>query len=116
MKKFVLSISLLSLACLSGAAHAESCKASWYGPGFNGKTMANGKRFDMRDPKTVAHKTLPLGTRVLIVNKETGDRLVAVVRDRGPYEKGRCVDVTSAGADELNFRENGIAAVSVSVL
>lgn len=90
--------------------------ASWYGPGFHGRQMANGKRFNMNDPQTVAHKKLPLGTRVELRNPENGRSLVATVRDRGPYVYGREFDVSKSAAERLGFRKDGLALVEFRVL
>ena len=88
--------------------------ASWYGPGFQGKKMANGRPFDM-ERYTVAHRTLPLGTEVCITNEESGKSLKAVVTDRGPYVFPRAIDVSKRIASELNFKEKGIGRVTISI-
>jgi len=93
----------------------EKCTASWYGEDFHGKTMANGEPFDMHNPRIVAHKTLPKGTKVVITNLENGKSLTAVVKDRGPFKPGRCVDLSFAGAQKLDFVDNGLTKVAVHV-
>ncbi len=95
------------------ASSAQQCTASWYGPGFHGKTMANGKPFNQYDPKTVAHKSLPLGTKVVVVNHENGKAITATVHDRGPYIQGRCIDLSYAAAQKLGFVTEGIAHVTI---
>ncbi len=97
-------------------AHQKITVASWYGPGFHGRPMANGRRFDMHDPTTVAHKELPLGTRVELTNIQNGRSLVATVRDRGPYVHGREFDVSLAGAQKLGFEKKGTATVAYRIL
>lgn len=104
---------VISSAPLDFAVADELCNASWYGPGFQGKDMANGKPFDMNDVTVIAHKTLPLGTAVSVTNLANNKVILAVVKDRGPYVKGRCVDLSKAGAKELGFLSNGTARVRV---
>lgn len=97
-------------------ANTQTCIASWYGPGLHGNTMANGQKFNMNDPTTVAHKKLPLGTEVRITNLKNGKSILAIVRDRGPFVRGRCVDVSKAGAKHLGFIYNGTAPVKVETI
>lgn len=95
-------------------AKTVTCEASWYGPGFQGKKMANGKPFDMDDADIVAHKTYEFGTALRITNLDNGKSITAVVQDRGPFIEGRCVDLSKAGALKLGF--TGTANVSVTKL
>ena len=81
--------------------------ASWYGSELNEKITASGQRFDMHK-NTVAHRTLPLGTKVRLVNLHNGKSAEGVVNDRGPYIKGRDVDVSYAIAKQLGFVKKGI--------
>ncbi len=74
--------------------------ASWYGPNFHGKTMANGETYDMY-AYTVAHKTLPLGTVLCVTNPENGKSVRAVVTDRGPYKGERIIDLSKRIAQEI---------------
>jgi rare lipoprotein A len=84
--------------------------ASWYGPGFHGRTTANGEKFDMYE-LTAAHKTLPFGTRVVVHNPRTGKEVVVRINDRGPYAKGRVIDLSKAAANALGFKARGHDAV-----
>ena len=84
--------------------------ASWYGPGFHGRTTANGEKFDMYE-LTAAHKTLPFGTRVVVHNPRTGKEVVVRINDRGPYAKGRVIDLSKAAANALGFKSRGHDAV-----
>jgi rare lipoprotein A len=74
--------------------------------------MANGKRFDM-NKISVAHKTLPLGTRVRVINLRNGISIEATVTDRGPYIKGRIVDMSYGAAKVLDMVHRGIVPVRV---
>lgn len=87
--------------------------ASWYGPGFHGRLMANGEVYDQY-AMTVASRTLPLGTAVFIKNLDNGRTCMARVNDRGPYIDGRIIDVSRGVAERLDMVEAGLANVSVS--
>jgi len=89
---------------------------SWYGDFFHGKMMANGKPFNMNDQKTVAHKRLPFGTKVLFRNPRNGKRIEAIVRDRGPYIKGREFDLSYAAAKKLGIAEQGVVRVKFTIV
>lgn len=93
---------------------ASNAKASWYGPGFHGRQTANGEKFN-QNAMTAAHKTLKLGTRVLVENVENGMQVVLRVNDRGPYIEGRALDVSKKAADVLGFREEGVAKIKLSI-
>jgi rare lipoprotein A len=88
-------------------------KASWYGMPFHGRTMANGQKYNMYDPLTVAHKSWPFGTKILVTNTANGRTCRAIVRDRGPYVAGRSLDFSKAAADCLGFTHSGTATVKV---
>ncbi len=89
--------------------------ASWYGPGFHGKLTANGEKYNQK-AMTAAHKTLPLPTLVKVENLENGKSVVVRVNDRGPYSKGRIIDLTEVAARRLGMIDKGTARVRVSVL
>ncbi len=90
--------------------------ASWYGPGFHGRTMANGQAFDMYDENVVAHKKLPFGTKVEIINPRTNSVLEAVVKDRGPYIHGRDFDLSYAGAQKLGMVDKGVEQLKIRII
>ena len=92
----------------SSAAMAESGIASIYA--YAGEKTANGERANPGG-LTAAHKTLPFGTRVRVVNKRNGKSVVVRINDRGPFVRGRIIDLTPAGARALGF--NGLAPVSL---
>ena len=89
--------------------------ASYYGPGFVNRPTANGERFDPRQ-LTAAHRTLPFGTRVRVTNLENGRQVVVRINDRGPYRKGRVIDLSRAAARRLGFVEDGVTNVRIEVL
>jgi len=91
-------------------------KASWYSVGTNrGTRTASGQRLT-NDAATAAHKTLPMGTKVRVTNENNGRSEIVTITDRGPYIRGRIIDLTIGAAERLGFRRNGIAPVKVEVL
>lgn len=90
----------------------ETGIASWYGSDFHGKATANGERYDM-DALTAAHRTLPMPTVVRVTNLENGRSLRLRVNDRGPYARGRIIDVSRRAATLLGFQDRGTARVRV---
>ena len=109
-------------------SHDEKCEvgstnvlqtgvASWYGgtDGYHGKRTANGETYNMHG-KTAAHPTLPFGTMVCVVNPANGKSAVARINDRGPFKKGRIIDVSYRIADELGIAKSGVGVVHVSTL
>lgn len=95
--------------------YSESGIASWYGSKFHGRTTANGERFDMNE-LTAAHRTLPMPSFVRVTNLENGRSLVLRVNDRGPFARGRIIDVSRRGAQLLGFEVQGTAKVRVEIL
>ena len=89
--------------------------ASWYGGKFHGRRTASGEVFDQNGP-TAAHRTLPFGTRVRVVNLENGRSTVLRINDRGPFVRGRIIDVSRRAADHLGFRNQGVARVGLQVV
>ncbi len=89
--------------------------ASWYGQDYHGRPMANGEIYNMHGA-TIAHKTLPLGTKVELENPVTGESAKAVVTDRGPYINGRDVDLSYSLAQKLSLLEKGVAPLVMRVL
>ncbi len=89
--------------------------ASWYGKKFHGNPTASGEIYDMYQ-LTAAHKTLPLGTYVMVTNLENNRSVEVKINDRGPFIKGRIIDLSYAGARSLNMVEEGTARVRVEVL
>lgn len=90
--------------------------ASWYGAAFDGRKMANGQVFNMYDETLVAHKKLPFGTKLEIVNPDNDSVLYATVSDRGPYISGRDFDLSYAGARKLDMVEKGVKKLKVRVI
>ena len=87
--------------------------ASWYGPGFHGKRTADGSRFNMH-AMTAAHKTLPFGTKVKVANPKNGRTVMVTITDRGPYTRGRGLDLSKAAAQRIGC--SGVCTVNLQVL
>ena len=115
----IAGIGLLLMACLgallylAAPVHAEAGIASWYGHPYHGRRTASGIRYNMH-ADTCAHLSLPFGTLIRVTNQRNGRSTICRVTDRGPFVRGRIVDVSLAGARAL--RLNGIARVSLHVI
>jgi rare lipoprotein A len=94
--------------------YVEKGLASWYGKGFNGRQTASGETFSERE-MTAAHRKLPLGTKVMVENLDTGAQVELKINDRGPYVKRRIIDLSRAAADSIGLVEGGIGRVRVVV-
>jgi rare lipoprotein A len=93
----------------------ETGLASWYGPGFHGKLTASGEVFN-QEKFTAAHRTLPWGSRVRVINLANGKSVIVQINDRGPAVKGRIIDVSRAAARVLGMMEAGTTTVQVELL
>jgi rare lipoprotein A len=89
--------------------------ASWYGEPFHGRKTASGAVYDMHQ-LTAAHKTLPLGTRVMVTHLKNGNTVAVTINDRGPFVKGRIIDLSYAAAQALGMAGEGVAQVRVDVI
>jgi rare lipoprotein A len=112
-------ISSFIFACLfviNTSDAQQSGVASYYADFFQGRKMANGERYDAAE-LTCAHPTAPIGSLIKVVMKNDPDRSVIVtVSDRGPYVKGRIIDLSKRAAEELGILEEGIADVVIGFL
>lgn len=89
--------------------------ASWYGPGFHGNKTANGERYDMHK-LTAAHRTLPLGSIAVVRSVSTGRQVTVRINDRGPFAKGRVLDLSLAGAEAIGMTGNGTDQIELKVI
>ena len=114
--KALLGLMLLGLlSCAKEPTHTLRGMASWYGDPHHGRLTASGERFDMYD-FTAAHRTLPMGTRIRVTNLTNGRSIVVTVNDRGPFVRGRIVDLSYAAARRIGLIGPGTAAVQLEVL
>lgn len=117
----VLALGVLLLGGCSRVAVAptpgkpQTGMASWYGPGFHGQRTSSGQIYDQH-ALTAAHQTLPLGTRVRVTNLDTGKSVDVDVIDRGPFAKGRVIDLSYEAARTVGMIGPGTARVRIDVV
>jgi rare lipoprotein A len=111
----VFAAACVRLAPVVAPGGVETGVASWYGPGFHGRPTSSREVFDMYD-MTAAHPSLPLGTRVMVTNLANGRSAEVRINDRGPFAKGRIIDLSYAAARILGLIGPGTARVSVEIL
>ena len=104
-----------SAADAAGWQELERGQASWYGPRFHGRRTASGERYDQH-ALTAAHKTLPFGTMVRVRSLVTGKEVDVRVTDRGPFVRGRIIDVSRAAAEALGMMGLGVKQVSLHIV
>jgi rare lipoprotein A len=100
---------------IASAATLQKGTASWYGPGFHGRRTASGERFN-QGAMTAAHRSLPFGTKLKVVNEKNGRSVVVRVNDRGPFARNRIIDLATGPARELGLTSTGTAFVSLQRL
>ncbi len=101
--------------CASTKMATETGMASWYGPDFHGKTTANGETYNQNE-LTAAHKTLPFNSVVRVTNLDNGKQVTVRINDRGPYARGRVIDLSRAAAREVEMIGSGVARVRIEIL
>ncbi|MFP4228337.1 MAG: septal ring lytic transglycosylase RlpA family protein [Salinivenus sp.] len=116
---------LVAIACISCAATGRSAEdsvyqrgeASYYADKFEGRPTASGEPYDP-EALTAAHRRLPFGTRVRVTRTDVPDApsIVVEINDRGPFARGRIIDLSEEGARSLNMIEDGVAAVRVEIV
>jgi rare lipoprotein A len=94
---------------------AQTGMASYYGPKFHGKRTASGERFN-QNAMTAAHRTAPFGSQIRVTNLASGKSVVVRVNDRGPFIRGRIVDVSTVAARQLGLVQRGVGRVRVQRL
>ena len=99
----------------SAEGYSEKGIASWYGGKFHGKKTSNGETYN-KYSMTAAHKTLPMNTMLLVKNLENGKKTVVRINDRGPFVRGRIVDLSYKAAKTLGIVKNGTARVQAIAL
>ena len=109
------SLSWQTESSLQIAQQAYNGKASWYGGKFHGRLTASGEVFNS-NALTAAHRTLPFGTRVRVTNINNGRSVIVRINDRGPFVKGRIIDVSAGAAQKLNMINSGTATVRLEIL
>jgi rare lipoprotein A len=102
----------ISTKAIETGREMQRGQASWYGPGFHGRRTASGERFNSYD-MTAAHRSLPFGTRLRVVNETNGRSVVVRVNDRGPFAHRRIIDLAKGPAQQLGLTSAGTAYVSL---
>jgi len=118
-----LCITLFLIGCSSnqfrsdpkGIGYTESGKASFYAMKYQNKKTANGERLDNYS-FTAAHKTLPFGTKVKVTNLKNGKSVTVTINDRGPFVKGRVIDLTQSAFKKIGNIESGVINVNLEVV
>ncbi|MDR5873421.1 septal ring lytic transglycosylase RlpA family protein [Vreelandella gomseomensis] len=114
------AIAVFTTAVNSALAHGTPADtqrgvASFYSDRFQGATTASGEAFDQK-ALTAAHPSLPFGTKVLVSRPDTGQEVEVLINDRGPYVKGRIIDLSKSAARQLGIINRGVAPVLVTLL
>ncbi|WP_295427356.1 septal ring lytic transglycosylase RlpA family protein [uncultured Thiodictyon sp.] len=123
MNKTLVSSALIAALLLIGteasaaspADKAQAGMASYYHDRFNGRRTASGARYN-KGELSAAHKTLPLGSRVRVTDSRSGRSVVVRINDRGPYARGRVIDLSRAAASEIGLVSKGVSRVTLEVL
>lgn len=116
MKQVLILLMLLVISIQVKAEYPKFVQegiASWYGPGFHGKRTANGERFNTNE-MTAAHKSLPFNTLIKVTNLNNGISTIVRITDRGPFVKGRIIDLSKAAKDAIKM--DGLARVRLESL
>jgi rare lipoprotein A len=111
----ILAFTPLNSVANSDGSHSLKGTASYYGGKFHGRKTASGERFN-QNGLTAAHKTLPLGTKVRVTNLRNGESVDVKINDRGPFHKGRVIDLSKGAAREIGMVSAGTAKVKVEVI
>jgi rare lipoprotein A len=110
-----LAISPLTSVAGNQTGFTEKGAASYYADKFQGRRTASGERYDT-GALTAAHRTLPLGTKVRVTNRQNGNSVVVEINDRGPHARGRLLDLSKRAAQELRMINSGVAQVQLEVV
>ncbi|MCH7408472.1 septal ring lytic transglycosylase RlpA family protein [Belliella sp. DSM 111904] len=106
----VLFILIMAASCSPKVT--QNGKASYYHDKFHGRTTANGEKY-RKHKLTAAHKTLPFGTKVKVINQRNGKRVKVRINDRGPFVSGRIIDLSKKAARKIDLIDAGVADVKI---
>ncbi|AGA34676.1 Rare lipoprotein A precursor [Thioalkalivibrio nitratireducens DSM 14787] len=124
MRRSTLAVGVLALVLLAvppatsadvSSGYTEAGIASYYHDRFQGRKTASGERFDQRE-FSAAHRSLPFGTTVRVTRNDTGQSIVVRINDRGPFRRGRIIDLSREAARELGMLERGLVRVTIEVI
>ena len=116
-KHILLLLLLLNLTTTTYAKDkkVQTGKGSWYGKQFQGKLTASGERYNMYD-YTAAHRTFPFNSMVKVTNLKNGRSVIVRINDRGPYHRGRIIDLSYLAAKKLGYINKGVAKLEIRLL
>ena len=116
MKKFICMLAIFAMAGMNvNAQRVVDGQATYYGSRSHGRKTASGETFN-KNEMVCAHRTLPFGTRVRVTNKKNGRSVVVRVIDRGPFGKGKVIDLSPAAARQLDMIKAGVVPVHLEVV
>lgn len=117
LNKYLILTLILSFSTTACAKHPkiQIGKGSWYGKKFHGRQTASGEKYNMY-AYTAAHKTLPFNTMVEVTNLANNRKIIVRINDRGPYARGRIIDLSYLAAKKLGYINKGVAKLKVKVL
>ena len=117
LNKYLILSLLVALSTFACAKHnrIQIGKGSWYGKKFHGRKTASGEKYNMY-AYTAAHKTLPFNTVVEVTNLKNKRKIIVRINDRGPYARGRIIDLSYLAAKKLGYIGQGVAKLKVRVL
>ena len=110
-----LGLMIVVAGCAGPGRSGGSGLASYYADKYHGRKTANGEIFDVKK-MTAAHKTLAFGTKVRVTNRENGKSVVVTINDRGPFVKGRVIDLSPAAARRIEMVRAGVVPVKLEIL
>ena len=116
MKKIILLLFAVTFSFFGSYSYGQQkVNASYYANKFHGRKTASGKRYN-KNEMTCAHRTLPFGTKLEVKNSTNGNVVIVTVIDRGPFVKGRVIDLSRAAATKLNFMGKGLQKVQYRII
>ena len=116
MRKFICMLAIFAMAGMNvNAQRVVDGQATYYGSRSHGRKTASGETFN-KNEMVCAHRTLPFGTRVRVTNKKNGRSVVVRVIDRGPFGKGKVIDLSPAAARQLDMIKAGVVPVHLEVV
>ncbi|HEY0964783.1 MAG TPA: septal ring lytic transglycosylase RlpA family protein [Candidatus Paceibacterota bacterium] len=98
------------------ARAGDVMEVSWFGPGCEGNPLWDGRPYKASDPTVAAHRTLPFGTRLRLVNPDNGRSILVMVQTRGPFVEGRDLDISKAAAERIGMLREGVKHLIVQQL
>lgn len=115
MRKYAMFLCLILISFVALANQIQQGKASYYSSKFVGNKTANGEIYS-HEKLTCAHRTLPFGTKLKVVNIKNNKSVIVTVNDRGPFSDSRIIDLSKSAAQQLDFISHGVADVTLEII